>query len=499
MANRKVTININTTANTTGAQQATAAMTNLTNATNSANTATTNVGKGASKAGQLVGQAGYQIQDFAVQVGAGTSALTAFSQQAPQLLGAFGPAGAIAGAIVAIGAIATKVFLGMGNDAMSAEEKAKKLAETIENIGEAAAKAVRDEIDFGKKKIEDATTEAQQYADELSNVATNQLKLNKAVLDSLTEINEAEQILLELRGEATDALELQSEQAAADAARREAEMKILVAAEEQRLIDAQRAVEIQREELAEREKQKAEAEATLASKKEELKVAGELLKAAKELASQPTSAMPNQFTGFGATARPDYSQQRAASATLESGYLDREIEQLKKRVLELQTSVSRTGDLTKEVQAAENQVKAVESDLRKVSEDVKTSIESINLGAVSQDVMASAKVLEERAKILGDEVKSITEGVTASTAGEQAALATIKKKLNDGKVDLSEINETSAALIELGPRIRSAIDGNTQKVTQLITIMQEMQTRADQQQRRIDALQSRTPGTSSAR
>ena len=43
--------------------------------------------------GAAVGQAGFQIQDFAVQVQAGTSALTALSQQGSQLLGVFGTGG----------------------------------------------------------------------------------------------------------------------------------------------------------------------------------------------------------------------------------------------------------------------------------------------------------------------------------------------------------------------------------------------------------------------
>jgi hypothetical protein len=38
-------------------------------------------------------QLGLQVQDFAVQVGSGTSALRAFGQQAPQALAAFGPGG----------------------------------------------------------------------------------------------------------------------------------------------------------------------------------------------------------------------------------------------------------------------------------------------------------------------------------------------------------------------------------------------------------------------
>lgn len=55
--------------------------------------------------------ASFQVADFAVQVGAGTSAVRAMSMQLPQLLGGFGVFGALAGAAVAIvGALATQLF-----------------------------------------------------------------------------------------------------------------------------------------------------------------------------------------------------------------------------------------------------------------------------------------------------------------------------------------------------------------------------------------------------
>lgn len=158
MANRKVTINIDTTANVTGAKQAAAAMDNLATSSNKATTAAAATGKGASRVGQLAGQAGFQIQDFAVQVGAGTSALTAFSQQAPQLLGAFGPAGAIAGAVVAIGAIAAKVFLQMADDAKAAgdagKEAGEKMLEVFKKVGgedaDLVLRKIGEQIDLNK-------------------------------------------------------------------------------------------------------------------------------------------------------------------------------------------------------------------------------------------------------------------------------------------------------------------------------------------------------------
>jgi hypothetical protein len=71
--------------------------------------------------------AGYQVQDFAVQVQGGQSALLAFSQQSSQFLGAFGPGGAIAGAIITIGALGYKIW-----EAASAAKGATDAVSTLE-------------------------------------------------------------------------------------------------------------------------------------------------------------------------------------------------------------------------------------------------------------------------------------------------------------------------------------------------------------------------------
>ena len=56
-------------------------------------------------------QAGYQVQDFIVQVQGGQSALVAFSQQGSQLAGAFGLGGAVVGAIIALGSVLAGVLI----------------------------------------------------------------------------------------------------------------------------------------------------------------------------------------------------------------------------------------------------------------------------------------------------------------------------------------------------------------------------------------------------
>jgi hypothetical protein len=86
-----------------------------------------------------VQQAAFQVGDFATQVGAGTSATVALSQQLPQLLGAFGALGAIVGAGVAIGIpLVTAAFKGMRDESVPLEGRLKTLTEALNAVKEAA-------------------------------------------------------------------------------------------------------------------------------------------------------------------------------------------------------------------------------------------------------------------------------------------------------------------------------------------------------------------------
>jgi hypothetical protein len=74
-------------------------------------------------------QVGYQVQDFAVQVQGGTNAMVALGQQGSQLLGIFGPAGAIAGMILAIGT-------GLAGAFMAAKRATDNFTDSTKSFGE---------------------------------------------------------------------------------------------------------------------------------------------------------------------------------------------------------------------------------------------------------------------------------------------------------------------------------------------------------------------------
>jgi hypothetical protein len=169
----------------TGTRQATQAVTQFTSAND-------NMGRGVSSSGQRITAAGFQLQDFAVQVQGGTSALTAFAQQAPQFLGVFGAAGAISGAAVAVGAIA--VGLLRGKDAVEEINAANRqwitlqgqINSLLDSTIEKQARIRREQITTVNAGLAGILTEAATTA-ERSGAAAIRLERARALLQQQLE------------------------------------------------------------------------------------------------------------------------------------------------------------------------------------------------------------------------------------------------------------------------------------------------------------------------
>jgi len=93
-----------------------------------------------SRYGGAVQMVGYNIADFAVQVAAGTSATTALAQQGSQLIGFFGPWGAVAGAALAVTIPLAAAYW----DTAAASEAAAANVERLKTAQESLAQAQRD-------------------------------------------------------------------------------------------------------------------------------------------------------------------------------------------------------------------------------------------------------------------------------------------------------------------------------------------------------------------
>ncbi|RID91552.1 hypothetical protein D2N39_12675 [Gemmobacter lutimaris] len=137
-----------------------------------ADSAAGRAGRGQAQFGRFSSQAGLQVQDFFVQVSAGTSAVQAFSQQAPQLLGLFGAWGAWAGAAIAIGLPAIAMLTKMGDET-------KSLADLTDELQQATS-AHADAAEAAKVSIEDLRAKYGDMADEIQRALELQVQLTAA-------------------------------------------------------------------------------------------------------------------------------------------------------------------------------------------------------------------------------------------------------------------------------------------------------------------------------
>ncbi len=116
-------------------------------------------------------QAGYQVQDFIVQVQGGQSALVAFAQQGSQLAGAFGPGGAVVGAIIALSSVIAGTFvasLGNGKSAVDALKDAIESTDKVITLSQNGVGALSDKYAaLARVNIQVATLMRQQAELEL--------------------------------------------------------------------------------------------------------------------------------------------------------------------------------------------------------------------------------------------------------------------------------------------------------------------------------------------
>ena len=124
------------------------------------------------------GQIGYQVQDLTTQLQMGTSAFVAIGQQGSQLAGAFGPGGAVIGAVIALGSAFAGTLYNSMNQASTASDRLKDatkglndiitetddgvevLTERIIRLAQANETAARAEISLGMVRAKDVINAA---------------------------------------------------------------------------------------------------------------------------------------------------------------------------------------------------------------------------------------------------------------------------------------------------------------------------------------------------
>jgi hypothetical protein len=145
---------------------------------------------------------GYQIQDFATQVGAGTSAVQSLGQQLPQLLSGFGALGVVAGAFVAIAIPVGRVLLDIRDYSKEAADALQALGDAQGTLGTNLdelnlkygefAKTIRDiaaaQVSINAEKVTQALRDQAQAATEASAANTFYTRFFDAMAQSGSEL-----------------------------------------------------------------------------------------------------------------------------------------------------------------------------------------------------------------------------------------------------------------------------------------------------------------------
>ena len=119
---------------------------------------------------------GYQVQDFSVQMAAGTSATQALAQQLPQLLSGFGTMGVVLGAIAAVGIpVAVAAFTALNGDVKNLEDQITATTSSAEAFVAANNKAGQSLEGIAESYRKDAAPALQELYDQLKAIATIEL------------------------------------------------------------------------------------------------------------------------------------------------------------------------------------------------------------------------------------------------------------------------------------------------------------------------------------
>lgn len=485
-----------------------------------ARTGNTSEGVSSKLGGRLGGtiqQAGFQVQDFAVQVGGGTSAMTAFGQQAPQFLGIFGPAGSIAGAIVSIGAVAFNVFSKMGDDAKSAGEKLEFMNGVIDKIAKNKTDDLNQEFADTAAVFDLAQRRAAALKTGIDEVVKSERRLTLAQLDRRA--LERESATAAANKKASDeGKPIDTDRIASDAALRIQERaqelaRQGVATETARVGAAQEAAQLKAADLKVAEAAQLQAVEQLSAERERLAVMRaqneELEKQAQKrldpgdpglqlLGSVFPSILPKAPGAEDAQKKLDDPAARSEKAVLEA-----RIAALEKLVTGPDAELNKNvADLSVEVLAARtnvsNIVKAASNNAAAINLDLGTAQQKQDTRARDARDQSLSNVGAATSDAVGEALARVLEGIqdAGGDTQVQSAVAQIKELAADG-IQGNEQNEAVALFQQLLSKSEASTQENGKLLQQVIGIidlsvstMAGVPGRLDEQARQIKAIQA---------
>ena len=446
-ASKNVNIKINTTADTAGAEKAAKSLQSIGTTTN---VASSEVTKGSRNMAFALGNVGNQMQDIAVQAQSGTSAITILAQQGPQLLSGFGPQGAIAGAVVALGGLILSTMIKSTEEAkkaaedawMAADEFATKTAEAYKKAGGQDAEAFLNK----SLQIAEMTRQGADAEIDLANQQRERIKSQASLISSQEALAISAVKYLAATGQITDA--------------------------EKQISEIQK---------TSREAQKSNAiadiEAGTAAAQIRYKTAQTLYedaKTAKARIEEEINTLQQQ--------QQTVNRQANISRTTDAGMVSAGVKKAGYQSTKTSQFESQLAKLEGAIAALQSQSNKAPDQIQKALQNVYSSAESFDLaqkGAAAQiqeletkfNVTESTQALNQGLTQLSEGVKTLQGDVAKLepiNTQQKEAKAILEGTLSDGQVTAGEMLKNASALQLFQSTIKTGQEGQ-------LTVIQEMQ------------------------
>lgn len=435
-------------------------------------------GAGFKNVGSLIGQAGFQVQDFAVQVGAGTSALTALSQQGSQLLGMFGPTGAVAGALLAIGAIAAKVFV-------PAEVEMGRFLGDIEELAKFAAEGISENFDKVLEGIEKQAARATELANLYDGVREASDRYSQSELANADKRREALVIINQLLGVQRDMLKELQEQQDSEADKRRLTSQQQIAAQNEIADKAKAAIEIKNATLLSDSEVLANARNQLALEQRKLEVYRQQKAELEAQVRNAPSALENiSAAGFANTTIKERQQNaRRAKEILGSEGPQLNVENSEAKVSELE---SRIKSLEKTLSGVAAGLVGQAERAEVIAANVQTEISRIAESSKTEELLATVEnaknTIETGNAQSLDLLKEVLAAAEPANESQRQAVTRITDLIRDSEISAKDAAQIASEL----PILMKAINATNQKALDQVSVLINLMGIQAQNQTSID-------------
>lgn len=462
---------------------------------------TEDAGKGMRQMGMLANQASYQLGDFFTQIEMGTGMVRAFSQQAPQLIGAVSMAGVVSaktamtlagiGAAIPIAAIAlpmlSEALLGTADAASSAGDEYGKVLEVI-------SKTDIERIDKANRAIVGGMTNAKALRLDLSNLTTAENEYSLAALGNAQNLRTAQENLNVVLGIRVDKYRQIREAENAEKALRDER-------ERQEIAKQQAAIAKQEQELEDKKaafaanQAKADALATsLAAtreKKYQLDVAQQGYKSAAEDAPKAMDWIGSANLKAGKTPWDVYERGQSADMAARNAEsvgklaeaVGKSVETLKTELDKLKEPVS--GTLAQQAAEVAGMANQLESDRQALSINLSKISETAKVG----DFKAKSDEAVQVSSQLASDAQSMVSDFTTGNAKVQAQIEVLKAAIPNG-IDLKEIPKVAKAMSEIAMAIRIGFADTTSHNKEILQTMATYQAELQRQKISLESLKA---------